>query len=329
MNGSSVSPASSSPGVFAGIDVAKDKLDLGYTDDPKVLTFPSTPQGLADLVAALRRAAPALIVLEATGGYETPALAALLEAGLPVARVNPGRVRHLALALGLLAKTDALDARVLAEFGRKVQPRLSQKTPEKQAQLEELVTCRRQLSTTRTQQSNRLGQTHGKPARRALEAVLKTLDAQIDTLEKQTRALIDHDDDLRGLDELLRSAPGVGPVLSATLLCELSELGDADRQQISALAGVAPFNHESGKAKGRRVIRGGRRGVRAVLYMAALAALRCNPVIRVFAQRLQAKGKPGKVVLVACMRKLLTILNAMLRDRLSWKQLQIVKLLDN
>jgi len=323
MNDSSVSPT-----VFAGLDVAKDKLDLAYTDDPGVLTFPSTPEGLADLVAALRQAAPTLIVLEATGGYESAALAALLEAGLPVARVNPGRVRHLALALGLLAKTDALDARILAEFGRKVQPRLSQKTPEKQAQLEELVTCRRQLLVTRTQQSNRLGQTRGQPARRALEALLKALDTQIDTLEKQTRKLIDHDDDLRRLDELLRSVPGVGPVLSATLLCELSELGGADRQQISALVGVAPFNHESGKAKGRRVIRGGRRGVRGVLYMAAVTALRCNPVIQRFAQRLKAKGKPAKVVLVACTRKLLTILNAMLRESLSWHQLQIVKPLD-
>jgi transposase len=267
-------------------------------------------------------------VLEATGGYESAALATLLEAGLPVARVNPGRVRHLALALGLLAKTDALDARVLAEFARKAQPRLSHKTPERQAQLEELVTCRRQLSATRTQQSNRLDQTRGKPARRALEAVLRALDSQIDALEKQIRRLIDHDDDLRGLDTLLRSAPGVGPVLSATLLCELSELGGADRQQISALAGVAPFNHESGKSRGRCVIRGGRRGVRAALYMAALAALRCNPVIRGFAQRLQAKGKPGKVVVIACMRKLLTLLNAMLRDKLSWHELQVVQLLD-
>lgn len=194
-------------------------------------------------------------------------------------------------------------------------------------ELEALVTCRRQLRHVQTEQSNRLGVTRSPAARRAIEAVLETLGQQVADLDRQIRALIDSSpDDLGPPDELLRSVPGVGPVLSSTLLSELPELGRLDRRQVASLAGLAPFNRDSGRFAGKRSIRGGRSAVRSVLYMSAVAAARCNPVIKAFAARLRAAGKAGKVVIVACMRKLLTILNAMVRDGLAWDQLDLVKL---
>jgi transposase len=311
---------------FVGIDVAKDKLDLARTDTPgKVRTFDNDAAGIKSLIDSLRQPAPALIVIESTGGIERPLLDALLDASLPVALVNPGNVRHFAQGLGKLAKTDAIDAFVLANFARLAEPRLSVKRPEKQVELEALVTCRRQLIASRTEQTNRRSATRSKTAIKALDAVLKTLKEQIDDLDEQIRKLIDSDDDLSSIDKLLQSVPGVGPTLSSTLLCELAELGTVDRQTISALAGVAPFNDDSGKQQGRRSIHGGRGDVRSVLYMAAVSAIRVNPVIKAFADRLKTAGKAGKVTIVACMRKLLVILNAMIRHRLTWSELQIVK----
>jgi transposase len=316
------------PPVFAGIDVAKDQLDLARSDSPQqALTFPNTPEGVRRLLDLLRPLAPALVAVEATGGYERLAVDALLDAGLPVAAVNPAHVRSFARGLGRQAKTDAVDARVLADFARLAAPRLAEKRPEKRVELEALVTCRRQLRHVQTEQSNRLGATRSPAARKAIDAVLGTLAEQVADLDKQIAALIaSSPDDLGPPDKLLRSAPGVGPVLSSTLLSELPELGRLGRREICALAGVAPFNRDSGRWSGRRSIRGGRSAVRSVLYMATVAAVRCNPVIRTFAARLRAAGKAGKVVVVACMRKLLTILNAMVRDRLSWDQLNLVKL---
>jgi transposase len=313
--------------VFCGVDVAKDQLDLARHDTGEVRTFDNTPDGRAALVAALRPLAPALIAVEATGGYERDAVDALLDAALPVALVNPGHVRSFARGLGRQAKTDAADARTLADFARLAAPRLAQKRPEKRVELEALVTCRRQLRRVQTEQSNRLGVTRSPAARRALEAVLATLEQQVADLDRQIETLIaSDDDDLGPPDRLLRSVPGVGPVLSSTLLSELPELGRLDRRAICSLAGVAPFNDDSGRRSGKRAIRGGRSAVRSVLYMSAVAAARCNPVIKAFAARLRAAGKAGKVVIVACMRKLLTILNAMVRDHVTWDQLDLVKL---
>jgi len=266
-----------------------------------------------------------MIVVEATGGLEQPLLDALLDADLPVARVNPGQVRHLAKALGLLAKTDAIDAKVLVAFARHAQPRLSEKRDKTRTELEALVTCRRQLLKVRTEQTNRHATTTSAKARKAIDAVLKTLDQQIESLDKQIRKLIDDDDQLHPLDRILRSTPGVGPLLSATLLAELTELGSLPRRPVSALVGVAPFNRDSGRFRGKRTIRGGRSAVRCTLYMATLAAMRSNPVIQRFAQRLKDAGKPNKLVITACMRKLLTILNAMLRDQLEWSQLKLTQ----
>ena len=311
--------------LLIGIDVAKATLDVARSDRDQVATFANDEAGIKALIQSHKADRPALIVVEATGGLEAALIDALLEADLPVARVNPGHVRHLAKGLGILAKTDAIDARVLVAFARHAQPRLMEKRSKTRAKLEALVTCRRQLIAARTTQTNQRAATRSGPAQRAIGAVLKTLEAQIARLDEQIRKLIDSDDDLRGMDRLIRTVPGVGPILSATVPAELMELGVVGRRQIGALAGVAPFNRDSGRFKGRRAIRGGRASVRSVLYMATITAIRCNPVIRRFADRLKASGKRNKVVITACMRKLLTILNAMLRDRLEWSQLKLVQ----
>jgi transposase len=329
-NSSSQSVASSQPvaSLFAGIDVAKNKLDLARSDSGQILTVANDPGGIRQVVDLLRSTPPAVIVVEATGGLERPLLDALLDAHLPVAVVNPGHVRHFAKGIGVLAKTDAIDARVLVEFAKLASPRLLEKRSKNQVELDALVTCRRQLIHVRTEQTNRRQATSSKSAKNAIDAVLKTVNEQIKDLNEKIQKLIESDNDFNSIDKLLRSVPGVGAVVSSTLLAELNELGSTDRQQISALVGVAPFNHDSGRMKGQRCIRGGRTTVRSVLYMATIAAIRFNPVIRRFAARLQKAGKLSKVTITACMRKLLTLLNAMIRDHLTWEQLDVVKNID-
>jgi transposase len=315
--------------LFVGIDVAKDKLDLARSDSVEVLTVANDSDGIRRLVDSLRKNRPVTIVVEATGGLEQPVLEALLDAALPVALVNPGRVRQFARGIGILAKTDAIDARVLVEFARLASPRMSRRRSENQAELDALVTCRRQLTHVRTEQTNRRQATSSRSARKAIDAVLKAVNKQIEDLDRQIRKLIESDDDFSSMDKLLQSVPGVGPVASSTLLAELNELGSADARRVSALVGVAPFNHDSGRNKGKRTIRGGRASVRSVLYMATISAIRCNPLISRFAQRLQKAGKLAKVTIIACMRKLLTLLNAMIRDNLRWEQLNVVQALEN
>ena len=319
--------ASVSP-LFVGIDVAKDKLDLARSDSGEILTVAHDPDGIRRLVDSLSKKPPSTIV-EATGGLERAVLDALLDAGLPVALVNPGHVRHFAKGIGILAKTDAIDARVLVEFARLASPRLAQKRSANQAELDALVTCRRQLIHVRTEQINRRQSTSSKPARKAIDAVLTAVNKQIQDLDRQIKKLIESDDDFNSIDKLLRSVPGVGEVLSATILAELNELGSTDRRRVSSLVGIAPFNCDSGRMNGKRTIRGGRASVRSVLYMATIAAIRFNPVIKSFARRLQKAGKLSKVTITACMRKLLTLLNAMVRDNLTWEQLNVVKALEN
>jgi len=258
----------SSVSLFVGIDVALDKLDLARSDSDKLLTVANDPDGIAQIVGMLQSASPTTIVVEATGGLERRLLETLIDASLPVALVNPAHVRHLAKGLGILAKTDAIDARVLAEFARLASPRLAQKRSANQSELDALVTCRRQLILIRTEQTNRRRTTFSKSAIKSIDAVLKTLAKQIASLDKQIRKLIESDDDLDHLDKILRTAPGVGPVLSSTLVADLPELGKVDRREINALVGVAPFNHDSGRLKGKRAIRGGRASIRSVLYMA-------------------------------------------------------------
>lgn len=321
MTDTSLSPSQ----IFVGIDVAKAKLDLARSEVDAVVSFTNDSAGIALLINALRNVTVSMIVVEATGGFERGIIAALLDAELPVALVNPGRVRHFAKGIGILAKTDAIDAKVLMEFARRGEPRLLQKRSQVRVELEALVTCRRQLVHARAEQGNRRATTSSKLALRSIDAVLKTLDRQVLELDRQIAKLIESDDDLDHDGKLLASVPGVGIVLASTLLAELSELGTVGRRTVCALVGVAPFADDSGPRKGKRTIRGGRSSVRCVLYMATVAAMRFNPVIRRFAQRLKHAGKINKVTITACMRKLLSILNVMIRDGLRWEQLNLVK----
>jgi transposase len=321
---------------FVGIDVAKAKLDLARSDTGEILTASNDPAGIGRIVDSLRAktaegkaSAPKIIVIESTGGLERPLLNALLDAGLPVALVNPRNVRHFAIGIGVLAKTDPIDARVLVEFARQASPRLAEKRSTNQVELDALITCRRQLVQTRAVQINCRAATISRAAIKTIDAVLKTLGKEIEKLDRKIRDLIESDDDFDSTDQLLRSVPGVGAVVSATLLAELKELGSTDRRRISALVGVAPYNRDSGTIKGQRSIFAGRASVRSVLYMATVTAIRFNPVIKAFALRLDKLGKAKKVQIVACMRKLLSLLNAMIRDRLRWDQLSVVKALAN
>jgi transposase len=298
---------------WVGIDVAKATLDLHVLPSGQAHSLANTAAGHAQLRKWLPDPAGCLVVLEATGGYERKLVAHLLDAGYRVAVVNPKRVRDFARALGLAAKTDRLDARVLAQFAEKVQPAPAEKMPEKQAEIQQLVARRRQLIDLRTVESNRLETTRSKPARKSIQAILKILERQINAIEAEIEKLVESDDDWRQKTQLVQSVPGLGGVTATTLIADVPELGKLNRQQISALVGLAPFNRDSGKHQGKRSISGGRKSVRSVLYMAALAARRCNPVIKAFADRLAQHGKPFKVVLTACMRKLLVIVNALLK----------------
>ena len=256
--------------------------------------------------------------MEATGNYQQSVAEALVDAGHYVAVANPRQVRDFARGLGILAKTDKIDAEVLSRYDEQVRPRTIAKTPEKQAQITELVARRRQLLALRTAETNRLKSICQKVVRKNIEQTITFLQKQIKTIDTQIQSLIDSDDDWNDKAELLVSVPGVGPITIASLLAELPELGRLNRQEIAALVGVAPFNRDSGKFHGTRSIWGGRASVRCTLYMATLSAKQWNPTIREFAERLESQGKPFKVVTTACMRKLLVILNTMLKNHTSW-----------
>ena len=303
---------------YLGIDVSKDKLDLAIEGQAEVVVFANDPAGIAQLIERMRQLRPALIVVEATGGYERLLLNTALEAALPIARVQPGRVRHFAKAQGLLAKSDGIDAHLLAVYARCLQPAVSEKRSKNQLELDALLVLRRQLIDTRTALTNQMQMADSSFVRATLAKLLRQIHDRLKQVEKRIARLIDSDDDLAGRRDLLLSVPGVGKTTAATLAAQLPELGKIDRCQISALVGVAPYNRDSGKWAGKRAIFAGRAAVRSVLYMATITAIRCNPVIRTFAERLQKAGKLPKVVITACMRKLLTMLNAMARDNLTW-----------
>ena len=303
---------------WIGVDVAKASLDLHVLPTDQAHHLANTPAGHRQFLKLLPGPAHCLIVLEATGGYEREVVATLIDAGYRVAVINPKRARDFAKALGLVAKTDRIDARVLALFAEKVQPAPLEKTPEKQAEIHELVARRRQLIDLRTQESNRWEITTAKLARKSIQAVLNTLERQIRDIEGAIQTLVESDDDWRNKAQLIESVPGLGAVTANTLVADVPEIGKLNRQQISALVGLAPYNRDSGASKGKRAIAGGRKSVRSVLYMAALAARRCNPVIKVFADRLAQHGKPFKVILTACMRKLLVILNSIVKSGRPW-----------
>lgn len=303
--------------VYVGIDVAKAALDVAVSPTAERWSLAYTEREVAGLVSRLTGLHPALVVLEATGGLEGPLVGALAAAGLPVVVVNPRQVRDFAKATGTLAKTDALDAAVLAHFAAAVRP-TPRPLPDAATQtLAALVTRRRQLVEMLTAERNRLGSAP-RVLRAEIQAHITWLTRRLARLDTDLGQAIRTSPVWRVQDDLLRSVPGVGPVLSATLLASLPELGTLNRKAIAALVGVAPLNRDSGTRQGRRRVSGGRAAVRAVLYMGTLVAVRHNPVLRAFYQRLRAAGKLPKVALTACMRKLLTILNAMLNHQTPW-----------
>jgi transposase len=303
---------------FVGIDVAKDKLDVFIDTTGEHFIVSNDAKGFASIRRRLQPLNISLIVLEHSGRYERRCGLDLMDAGFIVAIINPRQSRDFARAINWMAKNDAIDARLLAEFARRVQPRPSERTPKNRAELDELVGRRRQLVQMRGAESARLLQAQAKSVTRSIEKNLKQLDSQIQSLELRIAALIENDDDWRGKTKLLQTIPGVGPVVASTLIAELPELGKINRQEIAALVGVAPFDRESGKWKGKRSCFGGRAQVRSALYMAVITAKRCNPIIRALAERLHDAGKAFKVVMIACMRKLLTILNIIAATGQEW-----------
>ena len=305
---------------FIGIDTAKDSLAIASSPSGIALDVPNSPEGRQNLIKALKEHTVSLIVLEASGGYERAVAADLLDAGFATVIVNPRQVRDFAKGLGELAKTDPIDAKVLARFAEVVQPKPKPRATEQQTELGQLVNRRRQLVGTLTQETNRAGMSNVALVRKSIDKVINILEGEIMRIDEQIAKLIKADATLSHKDKILRSTPGVGPGTSAMLLSQLPELGRLNRQEIASLVGVAPWDCKSGAWMGRSRIWGGRAGVRSMLYMAGLAAMRFNPTIRAFAERLKAKGKAAKVVITACMRKLLVILNEMIRNLTPWQQ---------
>ena len=304
-----------------GIDVAKAQLEFACLPSGQTGHVPNDQVGIAELTARCQGLGPTLIVCEATGGYEAALVAALATVGLPVVIANPRQVRDFAKATGQLAKTDAIDAHVLALFAERVRPEPRPLPEEALLALEELLTRRRQLVEMLTAERNRLLLARG-PVRRDLQQHIRFLERRLREVDDDLHTAVKASPVWRVKDDLLQSVPGVGRVVSLTLLAQLPELGRLSHKEIAALVGVAPLNRDSGTLRGKRLVYGGRAPVRAVLYMAALVASRRNPVIRAFYARLRSAGKPAKVALTACMRKLLTILNAMARDGRPWQPAQ-------
>lgn len=302
---------------FVGIDVSKDRLDVAASPEDKGLSFNRDECGISSLVTCLTKLQPKLIVLEATGGLEMPVVAALAAACLPVVVVNPRQVRDFAKATGTLAKTDGIDARILSRFGEAVRPKVRPLKSEESQQLSAMLTRRRQVVEMLVAEKNRFSSAT-QFVRKEIQTHLDWLERHLAEIDAKLNQLIKETPVWREKEELLRSVPGVGPVLCTTLLADLAELGSLNRRQIAALVGVAPFNRDSGLFRGKRCVWGGRAHVRAMLYMGTIAAIRFNPVIKAFHQRLSKTGKAPKVVITACMRKLLTILNAMLKTQTAW-----------
>ena len=301
-----------------GIDVSKDTLDVCLLEQNQTFTVENHYTGLDQIIKHLKTLKGCLVVLEATGGYEIPVAASLHDAGFDVAVVNPRQVRDFARSVGQLAKTDRIDAQIIARFAQATHPQPKPTPSAEHLMLKELITRRRQLIDMRTADKNRLGAVHSREVRKDLADHIRWLDKRINRLDNDLGEIIRNSPIWREKDNLLRSVPGVGETLSRTLLAALPELGRANRRQITKLVGLAPLNRDSGRMRGRRMIWGGRSSVRAALYMATLSATRHNPVIASLYQRLLDAGKDKKLALTACMRKLLTILNVILKTYVPW-----------
>lgn len=309
--------------MYVGIDVSKEHLDVASEDGVLAARFSNDEQGHGELTRRLRDLKPTLVVMEATGNHQLEVSLVLAAAKIPLAVVNPRQVRDFAKALGILAKTDAIDALAIARFGAAVKPAVQALPDDQSLELEALLTRRRQLIGMIASEKNRMqalfGPAKQSPAAQSIRDTLSHLIKQLNKLEKDLTKRLERSPLWKAKEDLLKSVPGVGKVTAMTLAIDLPELGELDRKKIAALAGLAPLNRDSGKSQGKRRIWGGRASVRTVLYMACVASLRCNPVIKALYDRLtQQARKPPKVALVACMRKLLTILNAMVRQSRPW-----------
>lgn len=305
---------------FVGIDVAKAHLDIAIRPSDKQWQVDYTEEGIQKLVGQIAKLHPTLVVLEASGGLEVTVVAALAVADLPVVVVNPRQVRDFAKATGKLAKTDALDAHVLAHFAEAIRPACRSLPDSETQSLNALVARRNQVMTMLVAEKNRLRTSRPLVAQR-IQFHIDWLKQELDEIDRELKEMLHNSPVWREKENLLRTVPGVGPQLAVSILAYLPELGTLDKKRIAALVGVAPFNRDSGTLRGKRTVWGGRSRIRASLYMAALVASRHNPVISAFYQRLLAAGKAKKVALTACMRKLLVILNAMLKNHSSWQPL--------
>jgi transposase len=304
---------------FVGLDVSKDRLDVHVRPTDERFAVAYDDEGLTTLVTRLSRLQPTLIVLEATGGYEVRVAAAMANAGLPVAVVNPRQIRDFARATGQLAKTDALDARVTARFAETVQPAARPLASEQAQALGELVARRRQLVDMLGAETNRRRQARDRRLQKRITVHVTWLSRAIEEIDGDIKGLIQSSPVWRETENLLTSVPGIGDVTAHALIADLPELGRLTRRRIAALVGIAPLNRDSGLWRGRRMIGGGRPTVRRALFMATIVAVRHNPLLATFYQRLTSAGRPKKVAIIAAMRKLLTILNAMLRDQRPWQ----------
>jgi transposase len=303
---------------YAGIDIAKHGFDLAFEPKQKMPHFDNDAQGIQRCREVLQELKPRLVVLEPTGGYEVALVAELQAAGLPVAKINARRIRQFARASGQLAKTDMLDAQVIARFAAVLQPPAQEVVDEQTRTMKALVARRHQLVQMHTAENNRLEHACDKAIKRSIRAILQTIERQMDKVEKQIRDHIDSLPELRQKTKRLASVPGIGETTASLLVTDLPELGRLNRRQIAALVGVAPINRDSGTYRGKRMTGGGRRDLRARLFMPTLVAVRHNPLIRRFYQRLVEQGKAKMVALIAAMRKLLTILNLMLKKNEDW-----------
>lgn len=308
---------------YIGIDVGKTWLDVAVWGAEEVWQVPNDDSGLEKIVDRLVEWIPALVAVEASGGYEQRVVQELILRGFAVAVVNPTRVRALAKATGKLAKTDAIDARLIAEYAFKIQPETMEAKEANEIRLKAMVSRREQLVQMCTAEQNRLATTHSS-MKADVQEHIDWISSRIEALEEEIKKLLAFLPELKALADRLDTIPGVGFITAITVVAEMPELGQLDRQKIAALAGLAPFNRDSGKKRGKRRIFGGRKGVRRVLYMACLSAIVHNPNIRRMYNRLTENGKIFKVAITACMRKLLTIMNAMIRDQADWRPLTLI-----
>jgi transposase len=303
--------------VFVGIDVAKDSMEVRVHQEAESREYSNDENGLSKLIAKMKKLSPSLIVLESTGGYEEDTAFELQSEGFPVAVLNPRYIRDFARSIGILAKTDKIDARVVALYAATIQPTPRILPDEETQGLRAIMMRRRQVVTMLTAEKNRLQQAN-KAVKGRIQAHINWLEQELDDVNKELKETVKNNAEWQEKDAIIQSVPGVGPNLSITLLSEFPELGSLNRKQIAALGGVAPFNRDSGTMRGKRSIWGGREIVRTATYMSAFVAIRFNPLLKTFFNRLIEAGKPYKVAIVACMRKLLCILNTMLKNHTFW-----------